>query len=322
VPTNRIGGLDILFSGLAVQTMPDLELLLVDDIWQHRRGIVEARAREYGLRVKHLAPIDATSGSGTYQRSLNTGLVHADGELVVILCDYTYLAPTCLERHVAFHREHANASLSGMLVYAALPKLAMALPLKYGWYAMGYDPANQDPKAYEPWLDDAKRAAFYLEWAAAYYKDLIAGRLDSVLWSVLASEITPATAPESWRVYYRERYGAAAAGIIDANQCNLKNSSFKLEHIVAMNGFDEAMDGCHVYQDSEFAGRFHARLGGTFYFDPECQAYFMDPHGVAIIRKMDRPESANLIHYQQRALAGFTGSVNDWSLLDKRKART
>ena len=60
VPTNRIGGLDILFESLKRQSFQDFELILADAIYQYRKNIVAETVRQYGFPVKHIEPSENT----------------------------------------------------------------------------------------------------------------------------------------------------------------------------------------------------------------------------------------------------------------------
>lgn len=50
VPSNRVGGLDVLLSGLATQTLPrsEFELILVDNLHARRKEIVRQYAGTFG----------------------------------------------------------------------------------------------------------------------------------------------------------------------------------------------------------------------------------------------------------------------------------
>jgi hypothetical protein len=318
VPTNRVGGLDLLLSGLAGQTFKDFELVLVDNLLPNRGSVVAEMAARHGVAVKHLAPLGGSVSQGQYQRSLNTGLVRADGRITVILCDYTWLRQDCLAEHVAFQDRHPGESCIGTVKYTRLPVLASDFPRKYGWYVIGYDPENQDPEKYKPWLNDTVRLALLETWCRDYESDLAAGVLDKFLWSTFSDPVTPGAGVELLDVYHHEK-ADMPEGLLPHVYCNLKNNSFLTEQLLSINGFDEDMDGCHVHQDSEMAGRLQARLGTAFRLVHRNVAHFFDPHGIAIIRKMVRDESANLEVYNKAFRSGFSNLVNSWSLLEKRK---
>ena len=119
VPTNRVGGLDLVFDSLRDQTFQDFELIISDGIYQHRKDVVAERAR--GVQYKHVEPFDNPFPLNSYCRTVNTALAHADCELVVLLSDYTWVYPDCLSKHVEFHRSHDKVAVSSPHRYLMLP---------------------------------------------------------------------------------------------------------------------------------------------------------------------------------------------------------
>lgn len=321
VPTNRIGGLDILFSSLALQSFRDFELILVDNLFEFRHDIVAEKSKEFNIKTRHIEPIDATISdtnlisSGQYQRSLNSGIVHASGRYVMILCDYTWLSPNCLDYHMDFHSLNGSNVYMGEINYVILPKLHGLLPLKYGWYSIGYDPARPSEEAYKPWLDDSIRLQLLKDWREAYETDLQKGILDQFMWSVFETSLTP-DFNFGELVSYGRGKAHVSKGFVPHSYCNLKNDSFDIDDIIELNGFNETMDSCHVYQDSEFAVRLE-KLGRRFFMSHTCLVHMFDPHGIAIIRNMEKPESHNLLTYNNMITSNKI-RVNDWDLKSLR----
>ena len=108
VPTMRVGGLDILFTGLKQQTYTNFELVLSDGLKKYRAGIVETAAREYGLAVTHVEPDPNPFPLSAFCAYANAALLHARGEVVVFLVDYTLAPENLLATHAAFHRAYAD----------------------------------------------------------------------------------------------------------------------------------------------------------------------------------------------------------------------
>jgi len=110
-PTFRYGGIDVLVNGLAHQTDDDFECILVDELYHERKGAVADYVAEKGLaeRFVHVPPkrrdADKPVGLGNAR---NTGLMLAEGEYVVTLDDYTFLAPDCLGRFRRMHAEYGD----------------------------------------------------------------------------------------------------------------------------------------------------------------------------------------------------------------------
>jgi hypothetical protein len=52
MPTNRVGGLDLLFKSLENQTFKNFELVLVDSLYKHRKDLVSEKAKQYSFKVR------------------------------------------------------------------------------------------------------------------------------------------------------------------------------------------------------------------------------------------------------------------------------
>jgi glycosyltransferase involved in cell wall biosynthesis len=101
VPTRRYGSVyEILFNGLKNQTLKDYELLIVDDVPEDRSGLAEAYAKRHGLNVKWMrSKPNYWKSNRLIANARNTALIHAEGELVVFIDDYTWIPPRFLESH-------------------------------------------------------------------------------------------------------------------------------------------------------------------------------------------------------------------------------
>jgi len=310
VPTNRVGGLDVLFSGLANQTHKDFELVLIDDLRAFRGHLVHEYAREYGFECQHVGPYQVPQlecgmyEPGHYQRALNTGLAHARGDVCLVLCDYTYLAPDCLAAHAAFHAENRTRVLMGQVNCVDVkPLMHPGFPERYGWFAMGHDPAQHvdatHAPSYQPWMSGASRLGLMRDWLAAYVRDLDNGTLDRFMWSVFDVPVRPDLDVKQYRVWQEGR-GQLEPGPNHHQACYLKNDSIRTDSLLAIRGWDEEMDGCHGHQDSELAGRLEKKLSMEFWMDHSALAYMFDPHGIAIIRGMRKSEGHNLATYNAK----------------------
>lgn len=96
LPTFRMGGLDLTKYSLLGQSFKSFELILVDELYSQRKD----KVKEYfkGINLKHIPPFRVNNyfSSAT---SRNTGILCAEGELLVFTNDYTWLSPDCIERH-------------------------------------------------------------------------------------------------------------------------------------------------------------------------------------------------------------------------------
>jgi glycosyltransferase involved in cell wall biosynthesis len=223
VPSNRIGGLDILFAALAAQTYRDFELVLVDNIHKHRSEYVAHHAQGCGFPVTHIPPRDNSFPDIAYCRTMNTGVAHARGDTLVYFCDYSWLHPTCLETHARLQAEH-RGPVTLDYRYVDLPPLKPGLPN----YREKTSPTDAN---IDPFTDEVNANA------DRYADDLRSGRLDAFLWSILAEPLTEEAVLAANVEHTHRPSGADLA--TDWNWCSFKNESFPTDLVLEMNGHDE-----------------------------------------------------------------------------------
>jgi len=286
--TGRIGGVDALIRTLDNgRPQPPFQLVIVDELYDRRnQALLAARGHSGTSHVK----VDSAHRWGNYMHSLNLGLEHAVGGRLLFISDYTAFGPESLWEHARFHEEHPDEVMLGGIGYTELPKLHPEFPRKYGWLAMGHDVANPTPESYAPWLDDARRHELYEEWRVAYETDLDSGRLDPFMWSVFEKPVTSWDDVKDMRVFNHDRRDTSPF-------LNLKNDSIPRSLLEKIGGFDERADGCHGHQDS-ITWRQLAKVGAKLRVRAENPVRLLDPHGVAIIRRMTRPDDSNLKIYE------------------------
>lgn len=107
-------------------------------------------------------------------------------------------------------------------------------------------------------------------WSDNYAFDLKNNLLDDVLWSIFDIPITEKMNIENIIISTivdtkLNNYKTDIPTIISQDICCLKNDSFKLRFLLEANGMNEAMDGTHGYQDTEFARRIHRLYNGLFF---------------------------------------------------------
>lgn len=269
VPTNRVGGIDLLLDSLARQTFKDFELILVDALIPYRSPIVTQ-----AFPTKHIAPRDNRFPEQQYCRTMNTGIAHARGDILLYLCDYSWVHPTCLETHARLQAQH-HAPITLDYRYVDLP------PLKPGF-------GNYRESLF-PGQDEESAAAFSAcvnanSWRFA--DDVRSGRLDDFMWSIFAA---PMSEEQVWaaRVEHEHRPCLTAQLASDWNWCSFKNESFPTELVLEMNGCDEDYDFTHGYQDSEFSYRLRERGIRWFCGEPgEGLVTVVNPRPVMNIKLM------------------------------------
>lgn len=294
--TMRVGGLDVLFDGLRKQSFKDFELILVDAFAERRHEIVAAKAKEYGLAVTHVEPFENPFPTAAFCRYGNTGLVYAQSELVLFILDYTWCPPDLVERHVRFHTAANPQILVAYAcphVYRELPALAPAFP--------GYDRQKHD-------VDTDRYAA-----------DVRSGALDSVMWSIFERPFDgDARELPQDKIQGTDPKLKLRQGLNHGWYFHAKNESMRLEPLLDINGWDEALDKTHCYQDTDLADRL-SKIGMRWFIDPTLSTQIVNPRGVFPFARYNRPVEANKEYWEGRRLAGYPGAVNTWQLRALRR---
>lgn len=112
--TFRTGGIDVLFSGLANQTFKDFELILVDHRYEYRHEQVLKLARRVDLNLIHVPEHRRNGKWYVGAAATNTGIMLTEGEIIMLLTDFSYAHPDWIEAHLQHH-------LEGSLVYVMAP---------------------------------------------------------------------------------------------------------------------------------------------------------------------------------------------------------
>ena len=125
--TARFGGFDVLFDSMIRQEFDgDFEVVICDEYYDSRNFHVMGKYRcgpeSTTFGFVHLPP---KRPCRIYDDSLgmNTAIIAASGELVVILADYTYAPPDYLAAHWDFHKANPGWSMSCYLDRYPLPPM-------------------------------------------------------------------------------------------------------------------------------------------------------------------------------------------------------
>lgn len=267
IPTNRVGGLDILFESLSKQTFQDFELVLVDAIYDRRKNIVEEKSKLYNFSVKHVAPIDNTFPVSNYCKSMNTGLCAAAGELIYFTCDYAYLDKNILQTHADFH---SNTPPNYMLMLPVdecqfdKKYLSKKFPMERQYGTRGLDAKYQLLV-----VPEENYVGAHNTWSENYAEDIKNGLLDNVLWSIFEE---PTSEGNITQIISKLILDTKLINVsketpqpVMQDLCCLKNDSFKREFLINANGMDEELDGAHGFQDTRLARNLKHFFDGQFF---------------------------------------------------------
>lgn len=309
-PSVRVGGLDLLCQSLALQSCQDFELVLVDGIFEYRRPHVAERLAAQPFPVQHLN----NSGNGIplsdYSSSINNAIVAARGDIILMLPDYSWLPPDCIETHSRYHDAHQGEKkiLCSGYSYTRMPLRNPAF--------LGYHPNIHDPAvAFHKGSMDARYEAAVTAEAERYEADLKAGKLDEVMWSLFAKPPTPESIAALDVTYSHKLFGVEFSWRF----CSLKNESFPIEAWLDANGLDEDLDGSHLYQDFEFATRLD-RLGWEFDRVEGGELIIPNPRDTFFSKRILRPMHLNEAEAQSKLARGLPVNPG-FSLRERRAAR-
>jgi hypothetical protein len=250
VPTMRMGGLDVLFDGLAAQTFRSFELVLVDGVFDYRPRVFDGR--RFDFPVRHLRPRPNPFPVRAFASYANCGLRAATGEVVIFSGDFTFYNTDAFEKHAEFHRTHdEDEGCMAPHQYVEPPRIHRHFPRYYD---------TQDDTEIE-----------------LYTADLGFGKFADYEWSVFEQEFHHPSwfAPCS----FNNRFNSDPkvffpAGPIDQQWFHGQNESCRLDRAKRVGGWDTRMDGAHGWEDTMFA----RRLALNWTLDPTNISYVVSPH--------------------------------------------
>ena len=97
----RPGGYDILADSLINQTYQNYELIIVDDYTPNRSQEVKAYLENRNIKVKYIGPSKPKCFpelAYNVANAINTGIILSTKEVVIVITDYQWFAPDCLEK--------------------------------------------------------------------------------------------------------------------------------------------------------------------------------------------------------------------------------
>lgn len=292
IPTNRIGGLDLLFESLERQSTCDFQLVLVDNIYRYRKDIVADMAKRYTFDFTHVPPRDDPFPKVAYCRTMNTGVTYAKHDFLLYECDYVWFSRLAVAKHLEYQAKHPCPLLADF-AYTPLPALKSSFV----------------PYVHEigPEVDPIRHTESLNEVSQRYLADLESGKLKDLMWSIF--EETPRSDKEVWDLgTTHTHYKNAGEGPFeDYNYSAFKNDSFPTELMLMMNGHDEEYDKSHCWQDSEFSYRLREMgIGWHNMARYEGEVRCLNPRHVLNIKVQEEPFGYN------KTLC------DDWRRADKR----
>ena len=259
VPTFRPGGFDILLNSLRNQSFQNFELIIIDMIYKYREPIIRDLivGVDWGFDIKYVEPIDNVFPFAAFAHMINTGLVHAKGEIILTAADYLWFPSDCLQKHADFHKTNPNCGYMGPHAYFNTPKLKDIPSWNKPEMQSGDTPTRGQVKY-------------------TYVDDLNSGKYDHVMWSLFEEPIT--TDPRT-KYKISEEYGnidikkSFSNNWIESKFFHFKNESYPLEFALNINGCDEDHNGAHTAQDTEFAERLTLVNSMNWYLESDNVVY-------------------------------------------------
>ncbi len=262
VPTMRLGGLDIIHHSLKNQTFQDFELVLVDALADKRRIVAD--------KVQHLEPVGNRFPSSQYCRAMNTGLKEAKGEIILLQVDYTYMPPNCLEKHVRVQEQFGEETVvMGCQDDVRCPGLHPGFP------TFRNDGAHYSTNGIDMYAHEVlHNGALIRDYGWTIFDKNFEG-IEGLI--------------------KEERFGSDPRCTMQSGDCDsirflCRNESVRREHLIAINGFNEDLDGSHGYQDSDMATRLKWH-GLRFVVDPSNKCTIVNPRPYFPHAKRERPIS-------------------------------
>jgi glycosyltransferase involved in cell wall biosynthesis len=281
LPTMRVGGVDVVLESLARQTFTDFELVLVDAIGRRQEQVIEY-ARDKFIACRYVSIQPSPFPLCSFCLMSNAGIEAATGEVLLFAVDYSRFPPDLLAKHAAFHRADATRRAGFMG------------PHKY----VGLDIDKSFPRFGQSQID-------------AYARAIENGQLDRFMLSIGKALDTPAqphsadggaTVPHDADPKLR-----MPAGPIGAEFFHAKNESVRREVVREVGGYDQDLDGAHLYQDSDFADRLSTKAGVKWILDPTAVIEIANPRHVFPFAKRTREHQENFQIWQTKKAAGYPG---------------
>lgn len=308
VVTVRPGGLDVLLTGLAHQEFEDFEVVLVDGLYHRRRELVADKFAQARIRLVHTPPRLHNFPEDSCPQYRNAAIAKARGELLVWLCDYSFLPSVGLREHWGVW-EAFGWTTAGMGAhrYVFPPEVSYKLP--------EYAPM----KRFTPSAESGATYGYSESDANLFAEDVRQGVYDTLMYSVFHP---PLEAPEQIKSLRDDPYFFMAdpklrgivGGIVPPTAFHAKNESVGMKDFLAVNGFDECWIG-HCYDDSD-AGLRLSRVGAKWMLlDPAATVLIVNPrHFYPQLVRRESPGQSLAAYRRRESDPSCIISDNNYSL--------
>ena len=112
-PTIRRGWWNIMSHNIATQTYKNIQWVIVDDYPEDRSKLASKYAEKYDLNIEYYRGKERkTKRHYGLVNANNTGLLHAKGELLIILQDFVLMPETGVEDLVTLYKKNPNSLLA------------------------------------------------------------------------------------------------------------------------------------------------------------------------------------------------------------------
>lgn len=227
--SSRPGGFDMSLRGLANQTYDDFEILCVDERYHKRHSMLLDYVKKFNIKQPfyHVPNHRSNFGWSVHSAGANTGLMLADGELVIFHQDYAYAPPDFIENHVKRH--------IGKRMYILGPH---------------YPPILNQSKIITK--DNIEATPFSIVYHKTTLDDLQNQYNSFNELCIFEKEFVPPDVSDYEIDYaYRERVDIA-------NIVNIKNDSMRRDDALNVNGLTENFDNMSGPSDTDFGVRMQA----------------------------------------------------------------
>ena len=109
--SNRYGGIDILKSSIARQSMQEFEIVFVDGLYPERKELIEDYFKGYTIKHIDQTQIPMDRYLSRLARADNLAFKNCEGELIVCLQDYIYIPFDGVEKFWFLHKENDGKAL-------------------------------------------------------------------------------------------------------------------------------------------------------------------------------------------------------------------